>query len=258
MPIREINGLDVYQSEILCRDEITHGFTGRKGGVSRGEYASLSMSPRRGDDPKSVRENEAILCNALGLTHSRLTATRQEHTDEICVIDEENVGRGINKPWDKAVDAIITLLPNTPLLAYSADCVPILMYAPAIGAIAAVHSGWRGTKMQIARKCAEKIIQLGATAADIKVAVGPCVGKCCYEVSAEVAEQFPQECISPAKEDKYMLDLRLANAIMLAGIGVTQIDAEPPCTMCRNDIFFSHRGQGGKSGTLGAFIERRE
>lgn len=258
MPIREINGLDVYQSELLCRKEIIHGFTGRKGGVSQGEYESLSMSPRRGDDPSCVRKNEEILCRSLCLTHSRLSSTRQEHTDEIAVIDEENVGIGIKFPWDRGVDAVITLLPNTPILAYAADCVPILMYAPSIGAIAAVHSGWKGTQMQIAKKCAEKICSMGAKPQDIIAVIGPSIGSCCYEVSGDVALRFPEECITPAPNDKYMLDLKKANVMMLKDAGLEKIDGNSPCTKCRNDIFFSHRGQGGKSGTLGAVIERRE
>lgn len=258
MPIREINGLDIYMSELLCKREIIHGFTGRKGGVSKGEYESLSMSPRRGDDPSSVRKNEKILCEKMGLTYSRLTSTRQEHTDEIAVIDEENVGIGINSPWDKGVDAIITLLPDTPLLAYAADCVPILMYAPSIGAIAAIHSGWKGTWMQIARKAAEKIISMGAESRDIIAVIGPAIGQCCYEVSSEVALLFPKECRIAKENDKYMLDLKKANEMMLRELGVEKIDISSPCTKCRNDIFFSHRGQGGKSGTLGAVIERRE
>ncbi len=257
MPIREINGLDVYQSELLQRDGLIHGFTGRRGGVSVGAYASLSMSPRRGDDPARVRENEKILCAALGLNLSRLTSTRQEHTDEIAVIDEANVGIGIKSPWDRGVDGIITLLPNTPILAYSADCVPVLMYAPSIGAIAAVHSGWKGTRARIVRKCAEKLIELGAPSEDIIAVIGPAIGKCCYEVSGEVALQFPESCRSERPDGKFMLDLRAANVLMLKEAGVEKIDNSAPCTKCNNEIFFSHRGQGGKSGTLGAVIERR-
>lgn len=258
MPIREINGLDIWQSELLSeKKEIIHGFTGRRGGVSEGCYASLSMSPRRGDDPARVRENEKILCRALGLTFDRLSSTLQEHTDEIAVIDEENVGVGISSPWNRGVDAVITLLPDTPIMAYSADCVPVLMYAPDIGAVAAIHSGWRGTAMEIARKTAQRIIELGAEAGNITAVIGPAIGRCCYEVGPDVALQFPEGCRTEKPNGKYMLDLRGAVELSLRKIGIVNIDNSAPCTMCSNDMFFSHRGQGGKSGTLAAVIERR-
>lgn len=258
MPLREINGITVWQSEPLLRAGVVHGFTGRGGGVSQGAYASLSMSPRRGDDPSNVRQNEVILCRAAGLTHQNLTTTSQEHTDNVEIIGPDRVGMGVTRPWGKGVDGVITLEKDTPLLAYAADCVPLLMYAPDIEAAAAVHSGWRGTEMQIARKAAEKLVGLGAAAESIIVAIGPCIGPCCYEVSADVGLRFPESCRREKAGGKYMLDLRAANRLMLEEIGVTHIDADPPCTMCHNDVFFSHRGQGGKSGTLAAYIELRK
>ena len=259
MPIREVNPLELWQSELLLgRDEIIHGFTGRKGGVSEGPYASLSMSPRRGDDPDKVHKNEEILCLALGLNHKNLSSTCQEHTDTVAVIDELNVGIGVSSPWDHGVDAVITRLPNVPIMAYAADCVPLLFYAPDIKAIAAVHSGWRGTEMKIAEKTALKLAEMGAAVENIIVAIGPAIGLCCYEVSEDVALRFPEGCRNAKGGGKYMLDLKKSNELMLREIGITQIDNTAPCTRCHSETFFSHRGQGGVSGTLAAIIERRE
>lgn len=256
MPIREINGIAVWQSE-LFRENVIHGFTCRKGGVSSGEYASLSMSPRRGDDPAAVRKNEEILCQAMGLNISRLTSTAQEHTNAVEIIDGENAGRGIQYPWSSGVDGIITLVKGVPLLAYAADCVPILLYAEDIEAVAAVHSGWRGTEGKIALNAVEKLRRMGARPEKMTAVIGPAIGRCCYEVSEDVALRFPSQCRDAKGGGKYMLDLKQVNELMLRHAGVGQIDNTAPCTMCRNDLFFSHRGQGGKSGTLAAFIELR-
>lgn len=259
MPTREINSVELWQSEpLLRRKEIIHGFTGRRGGVSEGPYASLSMSPRRGDDPKNVRRNEEILCRALGLSFGALSSTCQEHTDEVALIGADEIGVGVAVPWNRGVDAVITLLPNVPIMAYAADCVPILMYAHDIGAVAAVHSGWRGTDKKIARKTVGKLIELGAAPENIIAAIGPAIGRCCYEVSDDVALRFPEACRTEKGGGKYMLDLTEANRLMLAEAGLTDIDASAPCTRCHNETFFSHRAQGGKSGTLAAVIERRE
>ena len=259
MPIRKIGSVELWQSPLLAeRTELIHGFTGRKGGVSRGPYASLSMSPRRGDDPALVAQNRAILCREAGFTEANLSSTNQEHTDRVEIIDSENVGRGVSSAWDGGVDAVITLLPNVPLMAFAADCVPILLYAPDIGAVAAVHSGWRGTEARIAEKTAKRLISLGADAKSMLAAIGPAIGACCYEVSEDVALRFPESCRSAKGGGKYMLDLKLANELMLRGLGLVKIDNSTPCTKCENEMFFSHRGQGGKSGTLAAVIERRE
>lgn len=255
MPIRKMNEIMLWQSDLLSREGITHGFTCRMGGVSKGAYASLSMSPRRGDDLSNVRKNEEILCLAANLCRENLTSTNQLHTDEVEIIDEKNIGMGIRFPWSKGVDAIITRQREVPLLAYAADCTPLLMYAADIKAAAAVHSGWRGTEMKIAAKTAQRLMDMGAGAENILVAVGPAIGGCCYEVGGEVALRFPENVRTEKSGGKYMLDLKKANELMLREMGIESIDNSAPCTMCGNDMFFSHRGQGGKSGTLGAFIQ---
>ena len=191
MCITEIGNISLYQSEVLSKfQNLVHGFTTRKGGVSTGEYESMSLSPFRGDDIACVRKNEEILCENLALDINRLSATKQKHTSNIEIIDDTSIGIGIHKDWGRGVDAVITMERNVPLLCYSADCVPILMYAEDIGAIAAIHSGWRGTDEKIAQKTVQKLVELGAFPENIYVAIGPCIGQCCYEVSEEEAGKF--------------------------------------------------------------------
>ena len=261
MQIRKIGNVSLQQSSVLCKFEnLIHGFTTRQGGVSVGEYESLSLSPFRGDDIACVHKNEEILCRSLGLQIERLSSTKQEHTDNIEIIDKGNIGIGVHFPWDKGVDACITLEKNVPLLCYSADCVPILMYAADIGAVAAVHSGWRGSAMKISAKTVQRLKALGARAENIYVAIGPAIGKCCYEVSGDVAEQFKEKYYISKGEGKYMLDLPEVNADLVLGedVPAENISVSGICTRCNNDLFFSHRGQGGKSGTLGGIICMKE
>ena len=261
MQIVQIGKIALYQSDVLNGFEnIVHGFTTRKGGVSKGEYESLSMSPRRGDDISCVRENERILCSELGLQLDRLSSTRQEHTDNIEIIDAENIGVGVSSDWGKGVDACITLEKNVPILCYSADCVPILMYARDIEAIAAVHSGWKGSALSIGKKTVEKLIKMGAEPQNIFVAIGPSIGKCCYEVSEDVAQQFSPEFYTAKENGKYMLDLGMVNYSLIREclVPVENISLSEICTSCNNDLFFSHRRQNGKSGTLGGIICMKE
>ena len=257
MCLSEINGIYFNQSEVLLKfNSLVHGFTARKGGVSKGEYESLSLSPRRGDDIECVRENEKILCKALGFNHKRLTSTNQEHTDNLKVIEKEHIGYGITALWNEGVDGIITQLKDVPLICYSADCVPILFYADDIEAIAAVHSGWRGTDKKIAEKTVKKLVEMGANPQNIYASIGPCIGICCYEVSEDVAKNFEKVYYKEKTGGKYMLDLGKVNFDMINKCGVPKenISLSGICTKCRNDLFFSHRAQNGKSGTLGGII----
>lgn len=257
MQIRKIGKVSLYQSDVFEEfSNIVHGFTTREGGVSKGQYESLSLSPYRGDDIECVHKNEEILCESLGFDYGRLSSTKQEHTDNIEVINSENIGIGVHEPWGKGVDAVITREKNVPILCYSADCVPIVMYASDIEAIAAVHSGWKGTVAGIAEKTVKKLVEIGAKPENIYAAIGPCIGKCCYEVSSDVALQFDEKYYIAKKDGKYMLDLEQVNFDLINGTGVKKenISTSGICTKCNNDLFFSHRGQGGTSGTLGGII----
>lgn len=257
MHITEIGSVSLYTSDVLSKfHNLVHGFTTRKGGVSTGEYESMSLSPMRGDDISSVHKNEGILCDALGLNVKNLTSTRQEHTDNIEIIDENRVGIGVAYGWDNGVDGIITRLRNVPLICYSADCVPVLLYAEDISAVAAVHAGWRGTKAEISKKCILKLINMGAAPENIYVAIGPCIGQCCYEVSDDVALCFGEKYYTSKENGKYMLDLARVNYDLVASCGVREenISLSNICTRCNNNLFFSHRGQNGKSGTMGGII----
>ncbi len=260
MCITKINGIYLYQSGVLKKENLVHGFTARLGGVSTGAYESLSMSPRRGDDPKAVRENEKILVSALGLKLENLTSTLQEHTANVRVIEKEDIGRGVKTQWSSGVDGIVTTLKNVPLLCYSADCVPILFYAADIKAIGAVHAGWRGTAAQIAKNAVRTLFCLGASGENIYAAIGPCIGKCCYEVGGDVAKNFRKDVYTEKENGKYMLDLALENRMQLADAGLREekISLSGICTSCKNELFFSHRAQHGKSGTLGGIICMRD
>ncbi len=256
MCVTKINGIYLNQSPLAPFKKTVHGFTARLGGVSRGAYESLSMSPRRGDDPSCVRENEKLLAAALKLDLGKLTSTLQEHTATVRIVHKDDVGRGVSKPWDGGVDGIVTQLRGVPLLCYSADCVPILFYATDIEAIAAVHAGWRGSAAKIVIETVRILTSLGARAEHIYAAIGPCIGKCCYEVSENVARRFDESTYLKKPNGKYMLDLARENLLQLTQCGVPAENASLSgiCTACRNDLFFSHRAQGGKSGTLGGII----
>ena len=237
-----------------------HGFTLRDGGASCGDFDSLNVGLRRGDNPFNVFKNLEICCDALNLTKEKLTLTHQLHTASVRFVDETDIGKGLIYEWGEGVDGIVTNLKNVPLMCYSADCVPVLLYDDTAKLIGAVHSGWRGTVQNIMKNTIALMCSHGSNVKDISAFIGPAIGLCCYEVSEDVGEAFSDysECVIKKSDGKFMVDLKNIVKAQIANEGVSEenIDVAPYCTSCDNDKFFSHRKQKGKSGLLGGFIQR--
>ncbi|MEK6704948.1 MAG: peptidoglycan editing factor PgeF [Bdellovibrionota bacterium] len=138
---------------------------------------------------------------------------------------------------------------NIPLSIATADCVPILLARKSGERIAAVHAGWRGTKSRILRALWEKLIRIGEDPSQWCAAVGPAIGPCCYEVSAELAAAFEAEFSEAgtgvAVPKPRTLDLQAINVFELKAIGLGQVDLIRACTKCsgesENPTFFSYR-----------------
>jgi YfiH family protein len=246
-------------------------FTTRRGGVSTGPYTELNLGMSAGDDPGLVSENRRLLCSTLGLDVDRLSIVKQVHSDRVVVVDES---RGSASPVIEA-DAQVTATPGIPLFGLFADCLAVYLYDPAHGVIGLAHAGWRGTVAGIARKTVAVMAeQFGTRPEDCHVALAPAAGPCCYEVGHEVAEAaravFPAEwnvlrprsgdvCINgrtPENHGKWTFDLWEGNARWLqeAGLKRENIIISRLCTICRQDMFFSYRGSGGRTGRMAALM----
>ena len=139
---------------------VAHGFATRLGGVSTGPYAQLNLGITRPDERAAVRENYHRFCAAIGVDETRLVMTHQVHEDGIRVATAADVLPDLLDPIDYRVDGLVTNTPGLALTIYYADCIPVLLYDPVGKAIAAVHSGWRGTSLGIAPKAVAKMTAL--------------------------------------------------------------------------------------------------
>jgi len=131
----------------------------------------------------------------------------------------------------------------------TADCIPVLLVDERLRAVAAVHAGWRGTAARIsAEAVAAMSRQFGTRAEDVHAAIGPGIGKCCYQVGAEVAAHF-------GGQGRGTVDLPAANFHQLQQAGVTQrrIYASNLCTMCRAEEFYSFRRDQEATGRMFSF-----
>ena len=166
---------------------VVHGFATRLGGVSTGPYAQLNLGITRPDERQAVRENYHRFCAAIGADVNNLVMTHQVHGDTIREASRADVLDDLLDPMGYEADGLITNPPGLCLTIYYADCIPVLLYDPVKKAIAAVHSGWRGTSLGIAPKAAAKMTALyGSDPADILAAIGPGIGPCCFETHDDV------------------------------------------------------------------------
>ena len=248
-----------------CRalDEIAglrHCFTTRNGGVSTGYLASMNLSFIK-EKRETVEENYRRLCAAEGFVMPRLTLTHQTHTANVRLVNEATAGMGISKESDvRDTDGLITELSDTPLAVFVADCAPILMYDRGSGAVAAVHSGWRGTRHGIAAAALQKMAEAyGTEPRNVVAAVGPCIGRCCYEVGQDFRDEWDRqedESLFEVRENgKYHFDLKEANHRVLQRAGVCEIYVSEECTCCKPDLLFSHRATHGQRGNMAGIIQ---
>ncbi len=286
--LRRSRGLQILESPALARlDWLVHGFSTRPGGAS--ELAANRNAPHAKkhaaagkvlnlgftdwDSLARVLQNRAKFFAALGAGKMRVVALRQIHSDIIHVVGAADFPQG-----EQALqgDALITREPGILLTIQTADCIPILLADTKRCAVAAIHSGWRGTAQRIAEKTLGRMqMEFGTRPQDVVAALGPGIGGGCYEVGHEVVKEFtakfpnardwftgPFDALENGDNDpnwlpwltmrppghappapRAHLDLIAANRAILAGAGIADenISSSGFCTACRNDLFFSYR-----------------
>ncbi|HLL20768.1 MAG TPA: peptidoglycan editing factor PgeF [Kofleriaceae bacterium] len=239
---------------MIPRDGFRHGFPERHGGVSTGLRSSLNLGKRWGDDAENVDENRRLLAAEVGYAPEALVATRHVHGTAVYTVGEPLAA-------DAEFDGLVCDRVGPVLGAFAADCIPIVFAAPAARVCGAAHAGWRGTVAGVATNVLARMAALGADLADVRVALGPSIGPCCFEVGPEVVAAFRAALgelpgLVVAGPHKDHLDLRVATRALLerAGVRSDHIDDTPPCTKCHADRFFSYRRDGRDGGVHMGFI----
>jgi YfiH family protein len=280
--------LNILRSPLLSRFPwLVHGFSTRLGGFSRpygGEALNLGFT--KDDSKAAVERNRTAFLRKLSANREAcsLVTLRQVHSDII---------RFVDSPPDSPLvgDGMITATPGLLLAIQTADCLPIILVDSKRRAVGVFHAGWRGTVKRIVEKGAgEMRLWFGSRPRDLRAAIGPGVRGCCYEVGAEVREQFESQFAYAAKlfreveesdpvREKYpmlfltarapghsilpkkiYLDLVEANRQQLLAVGVPakSIDISPLCTNCRTDLLFSYRAEKGCTGRMMGVVGIRE
>jgi len=225
--------------------QLVHGFMARGGGVSEGSYRSFNLAEGVGDAASAVSANWARWNAAY--PGVRLARLEQVHSNRVHPIGSADKGAR------RIGDGMVTKVPGIVLGIFTADCVPVLMVDAESGIVGALHAGWRGTLAGIAAEGVSAMTALGTRPHRIRVALGPSIGNCCFEVDAELAEHFVSRIPAASvfcrtgRPGKQHLDLHSILRLQLqdAGVAAASISDIGPCTRCNSDRFFSRRAAGG-------------
>jgi YfiH family protein len=214
-------------------------FTTRLGGVSEGPYASLNLGRKSGDDVGCVDENRRRMCDAIGADLEKLALNYQVHSARVL--------RAAPAMRGEHADGLWTDEPGLPILAMSADCLPIVLALAGTDepAVAVLHAGWKGLLAGIVEAGVG-----GLGSGTLTAAIGPGIGPCCYEVGEEVAMPFRERFGNDVVREN-RLDLWTSAERALRDAGVQQVDRFDRCTACEPETFFSHRRDAGRTGRQG-------
>jgi YfiH family protein len=220
-------------------------FTTRRGGVSTGPFASLNLGRLTGDDGANVDENRERVAALVNAPRNRFMYGKQVHGATVRRATEPPGPQ--RRPAEE--DGQATALRHHPALVFVADCLPVLLAAD--GAVAAIHAGWRGIAAGILAEGVAALRDAGGTG-PVKALIGPGARGCCYEVGEEVHAHFARY---DARRGARNIDLARIVTAQLEAAGATVHDTEL-CTMCRPDLFFSHRREGGVTGRQAGVVWR--
>lgn len=186
-----------------------------------------------------------FLSGKLNIAPEKVFTIRQVHDNKVLNIKKSDLPQKGELPQ---ADGVITNVPGIVLTVRTADCLPVFLYDPAKRAIGLVHAGWRSTAEKIVEFAVKAMTDsFGSHSPDLRVAFGPAIRSCCYEVGEEFKDVFPKEVTH--HRGKYYFDLILANRHQLMAMGVRDgniIDSQK-CTMC-DTKFYSFRRDGQKAG----------
>lgn len=289
--------IDVLRADSLAEIPwLVHGFSTRAGGFSN-VYGrkQLNLGFTTHDTKAAVEKNRRLFESQLNskrrrgtsrpsLETSRLVTLRQIHSDLIHCVSE-------TPKAPLTGDGLITNVPGILLGILTADCVPVILVDVKRLAVGVFHAGWRGTVKRIVEKGVGEMHRwFGTQPRDIRAAIGPGIGGCCYEVGPEVRDAFESQfdyadalfretkdrdeihekypllfltARAPGHSElpkKIFLDVPEANRrqLLAAGVPAKNITNVGLCTSCHPELFFSHRRDKGVTGRMMAAVGIRE
>ncbi|PCD04337.1 polyphenol oxidase [Sphingomonas spermidinifaciens] len=234
-----MSGVEAIRAAAL--EGVTHGFLGRRGGVSEGIYAGLNVGTGSSDAREAVARNRDLAVAAV-LPGAALVTVHQVHSPEVVTVSAPFPG---DRP---KADALVTRTPGLLIGILTADCAPVLFADREAGVVGAAHAGWKGAIGGVTDTTIAAMVALGASRARIAAAIGPCIARASYEVDAGFADRFCAD--DPANErfftegrrdGHFQFDLEGYVAARLADAGIGRVEALGLDTYADPSRFYSYR-----------------
>ena len=243
---------------------LVHGTSPRYYETDEGGNESFCLHGN--DNSELFRKHQKLFLQSLGIKNEALFHTHQVHGNSVYVLKDPKIST--NEVSQKEADAIVTHLPDCPLIVQTADCVPIIIYDPVKYVTGLVHAGRMGTQKGILTNAIEALSrEYGSNPKNLLMGMGPAIRACCYEVDKYCALPFVKKSLGSAGfvkktfREKYFLDLPKANRLegLEAGVLERNIFSDGPCTSCDNHKWYSYRKEGrtGRLMTLAMLRLRR-
>ena len=240
MIFRQTDGPPRYQFPHLAEfADLRHAVFTRHGGVSRGAFESLNVSHALGDPVHRVRANRQRISTVLG--GRSLVCIHQVHGSEVAISEDGDSGR---QREIAVADAIVTARSGMLLTVQVADCQPVLLYDPLRRVVAAVHSGWRSSLLNVIGRCVAVMQKrFGCVPSDLVAGIGPSLGPCCAEFVNYPSEIPPRLWCYKRSDNRFDFWAMSRDQLIDAGLAAGNICVSGLCTRCRTDLFFSYRGE---------------
>jgi len=238
---RRRSGLKWYEfPSLAAHPELRHGVFTRLGGVSGLGGGELNLAFSEADPPENVVTNLSRAEAALALPPAAFA--RQTHGAEILMVRPED-GYHPRVPFEArpGYDALLAPVPGVALLVKVADCQAVLLYDPESRALALVHSGWRGSVLNILGRTVAAMVETGARAARLKAAISPALGPCCAEFINHRTELPPGFRDFMVRENYFDFWALSRCQLAAAGLKEENIETAGLCTRCSPE-FYSYRG----------------
>lgn len=244
-----------YKNKRLLKCNVLEQISFVQHGFSTRDFGNLGL--HIGDIKENVMENRQLFAESLDIDFKKLVSAKQVHGNNVVRVNMEDIGKG-STDYEESIencDALITDVPNLPLFAFYADCVPIFIVDPDKKAIGLVHSGWKGTLNNIVGNVVDAFIkEFASHPSDLIAVIGPHICMECYEVSNDIIEKFRDDGYLVVTDSVNQLDLGKIINSQLLDKGLKRIEQENCCTSCGLDMFYSHRKELGKTGRMAGII----
>ena len=223
-------------------DCIEHGFFGNQGGISRGVYASLNCAHSSNDDSADITQNRTRVAALFNVPEAKLFSVKQAHTNTVIGISSLTEAL-----FNSTADAMVTDEPGLALGVLGADCAPVLFVDPVARVIGAAHAGWKGALLGVNEAVIQKMLELGASLANLQVAIGPAMQSVEYEVQAEFKQHFARESkIESAvyfsqRDERLFFDTPGYIQACLGAAGICNVDISAEDTFTQPKKYFSYR-----------------